>query len=725
MPSGLVTDVYFKLSTSSISGTPTYTNLDIKMGATSLTDFVAGATPFITGLQQVFFASTYAMTGATPGGWVKVTLQTPFFYNNNQNFIIEVSQQAFTNGFTTPQTSNNGTRRIYAQWNSPTGTGNTGLADFGIDLVTTYYPLVSGGGSFCAGDNTTLTVTAPGKASPVFYWIDPNGNKINSQTITLNNLTVSQSGAYTGYVIYDPGFGLPIDTSGGTIAYVNVNPIPAPPIVSSLITFCQNEQFDSIAVHGQNLKWFSVPTGGLSSPFPPQINTSTTGTATYYVSQTVNNCESQRAPVTINVSPKPLPPVVTTPVRYCQDDKASPLEALGQNIRWYSVPTGGVGTPMTPTPGTNAQGTFTWYATQTVAGCESDRVPVEVSVSYKPNALITVSRPYVCQYDTITLTYFGNALTTADYIWTLPMGATIVSGSGQGPLVVRFDSAGIRTVRLTVDNAGCVGPEARINIPVRLSPLFTLDMAKNACKDETVNIAVNYATTGIDNYNWNGFAGGEMVYGSLTAGPYGIRWNTPGVKVIEVQATDEICKSIPIFDTITIHDLPDASFTTNTENICAGDTVEFRGNYNPENSYQWEPYQFFGTGHSYIDTGIVDFTTFVKLTVTSKYNCRATDSVLINAKPCCEIYFPNAFTPNNDGKNDLFRPVTIGTHEISAFRVLNRWGQVVYESRNERGGWDGSYSGKPQDMGTYFYHVKYKCADGNYYEDKGELTLVR
>ena len=101
-PSGIITDVYFKLSGSSIGGTPTYTNLDIKMGATSLIDFPAGVTPFITGLQQVFFSASYAMTGAVPNGWVKVTLQTPFFYNNTQNFIIEVSQQAFTNGFTTP-----------------------------------------------------------------------------------------------------------------------------------------------------------------------------------------------------------------------------------------------------------------------------------------------------------------------------------------------------------------------------------------------------------------------------------------------------------------------------------------------------------------------------------------------------------------------------------------------------------------------------------------------
>jgi gliding motility-associated-like protein len=724
-PSGIITDVYFKLSGTAISGTPTYTNLDIKMGPTSLTDFPAGATSFITGLQQVFFSANYAMTGAVPNGWVKVTLQSPFFYSNTQNFIIEVSQQAFTNGFTTPQTLTNGTRRIYAQWNSPTGTGNTGLADFGFDIVTTYYPNATGGGTFCAGDSTKLIATAPGKQVISYYWIDNKGNYIFSPTIDLNNLDTSNTGYYNAYVIYDPGFGLPIDTSGATQVGVNVNPIPPKPLVAPVIVFCEGEDFDSIPIHGKNLKWYSVPTGGIPLLVPPVINTGQGGSATYYVSQTLNNCEGPRAAVTINVVPKPTAPQVVSPVRYCQGDIAVPLSALGQNIRWYSVATGGVGTPVIPTPTTNAQGTFMWYVTQTVAGCESVRVPVEVSVSYLPNALVLLSKPYVCQYDTLTLTYFGNANTLADYIWTLPKGASVDSGSGQGPLVVRFDSAGLLTVRLTVDNKGCVGPEATVNVPVRLSPRFSLDLQENACQGDIVNLAVTNSTTGIDKYEWYGFAGGEIVYGSVTKGPYGIRWNTPGVKIIDVLATDEECKSLPFSDTITIHELPDAKISLSKNNICTGDTIEFRAAYEQGNSYHWEPFQFFGPSHSNIDSGVVDFGGLVRLQVTNRFNCTAVDSILINAKPCCDIYFPNAFTPNNDGRNDKFQAVTAGTHQISVLRVQNRWGQTVFETGNELNGWDGNFNGKPQDMGTYFFYIKYKCSDGNFYEDKGEVMLIR
>ena len=597
------------------------------------------------------------------------------------------------------------------------------IEDYLVDIQ--YTPEVTGGGVHCSGEDVTLTMSAPGVPNPQLLWKLPNGSFSTSTTITLNNIQTNQSGTYTAYMLVNNCPGLPPDTSGARVVSVIVNQSPPKPVIAPVITYCLGDPFSSVPVFGQNLKWYSVPTGGIPLFLAPLINTNQPGSATYYVSQTMNNCESPRAAVTINVVPKPPPPIVEAAVTYCQGMPALPLSALGQNIRWYSVPTGGVGTPVTPVPNTNAQGVFTWYASQTVAGCESQRVPVVVTVSYIPNAFVLVSKPYVCQYDTITLSYFGNADSNADFVWTLPRGAKIVDGAGRGPLVIRFDSAGLLTVRLTVDNAGCVGPEATVNIPVRLSPKFTLSLQEEACKGEIVNLAVDYSTTGIDKYEWYGFAGGEEVYGSPTKGPYGIRWNSPGVKIIEVLATDEDCKSLPFTDTINIHDLPDARITINTNNVCTGDKIEFQAAFEEGSSYLWEPAQFFGASHSYRDSGVVHFGTHVRLSVTNRFNCRATDSVLVDARPCCDVYFPSAFTPNNDGRNDVFRPITTGTHEISAFRVQNRWGQTVFTTGNEQQGWDGSFNGKPQDIGTYFFFMKYKCSNGEFYEKKGEVMLVR
>jgi gliding motility-associated-like protein len=66
----------------------------------------------------------------------------------------------------------------------------------------------------------------------------------------------------------------------------------------------------------------------------------------------------------------------------------------------------------------------------------------------------------------------------------------------------------------------------------------------------------------------------------------------------------------------------------------------------------------------------------------------------------------------------------VGYHHFHVFRILNRWGQVVFNSENNEVQWDGNYNGVPQDMGTYYYYLKYDCG-GRTLEQKGDLTLIR
>ncbi|NDC41638.1 MAG: gliding motility-associated C-terminal domain-containing protein, partial [Chitinophagia bacterium] len=89
-----------------------------------------------------------------------------------------------------------------------------------------------------------------------------------------------------------------------------------------------------------------------------------------------------------------------------------------------------------------------------------------------------------------------------------------------------------------------------------------------------------------------------------------------------------------------------------------------------------------------------------------------------------KVTFPNAFTPNNDGRNDHFRPVFDGFHRFHYFRIMNRWGQTIFETTNNDASWDGTFGGVPQDMGVYFFVLKYDCG-GNTMEEKGDFTLIR
>jgi gliding motility-associated-like protein len=591
-----------------------------------------------------------------------------------------------------------------------------------------YAPDVTGEGVYCSGSNVTLTASAPGFNNPQFLWVKPDGSMVNSATLSFPNAQPTINGTYNAYVLDYPcgSLGAP-DTLGPRIVNVWVNQTPPEPTVGSVLTYCQNAPFDSIYYYGFNLKWYDSATGVNYSTTAPVVNTGVTGSDTFYVSQTVNGCESPRKQVIINVVPAVSAPSVVSPVVYCEGDPAVALIANGQNILWYSVPSGGAGTPITPLPTTNAQGTFTWYASQTINGCESARAPVEVHVNYKPAGLVLAPREYVCQYDTMTLTYFGNADASAQYIWTFDVGNTVVNGSptSQGPLLVRFDSAGVSRVKLQVNNGGCIGPQTFVDISVKLSPKVKIELQPDACKGETVTLAIGFSTIGIDHYTWN-FAGGNIIYGSFSGGPYGIRWDNAGTKVLTVVANNDACKSLVEMDTIMIHDAPNAHIiNVSKTDICTGDSVTIQAAAAEGNSYQWLPAEFFGESHDARQTGIVDFTTQIVVNVTSEFNCKASDSVLITTHPCCEIFMPNAFTPNQDGHNDKFHIVHQGNHELRNFRIQNRWGATVFETQDESAGWDGTYNNIPQDMGTYFFYVRYKCSDGQIYEKKGELLLMR
>ena len=90
-----------------------------------------------------------------------------------------------------------------------------------------------------------------------------------------------------------------------------------------------------------------------------------------------------------------------------------------------------------------------------------------------------------------------------------------------------------------------------------------------------------------------------------------------------------------------------------------------------------------------------------------------------------QIFVPTAFTPNGDGRNDVFRPIAVGIDKFEYFRVFNRWGQLVFETKRTGMGWDGRIGGKEQGTGTYVWLVKGTDYLGKGVFAKGTVTLIR
>ena len=115
--------------------------------------------------------------------------------------------------------------------------------------------------------------------------------------------------------------------------------------------------------------------------------------------------------------------------------------------------------------------------------------------------------------------------------------------------------------------------------------------------------------------------------------------------------------------------------------------------------------------------------------VTDFKGCSIWDTVYINPGTCCEeVFLPNAFSPNGDGVNDVFRAVTSAGIQLIHFSIYNRWGQLVWKTNDYTKGWDGNFNGESStnNSTTYYYMFNYKClTDGNSYMKKGDVMVIK
>ena len=106
--------------------------------------------------------------------------------------------------------------------------------------------------------------------------------------------------------------------------------------------------------------------------------------------------------------------------------------------------------------------------------------------------------------------------------------------------------------------------------------------------------------------------------------------------------------------------------------------------------------------------------------------CSLSDTLFIKVNVCPSyLYIPNAFTPNNDSKNDIFKPVVSGRIEQYQFSVYNRYGQQIFNSNIPNQGWDGKIEGRPQDAGVFIWTCSYRFLNKLPVLKKGIVMLVR
>lgn len=142
--------------------------------------------------------------------------------------------------------------------------------------------------------------------------------------------------------------------------------------------------------------------------------------------------------------------------------------------------------------------------------------------------------------------------------------------------------------------------------------------------------------------------------------------------------------------------------------------------------FQWEPSGLFLHHNLLQQTVKIDSTTKFYVAAVSEDGCKDTAYLEVSVNPV--VFIPTAFSPNNDGVNDYFRPLGAGAKIlIRRLEVYNRWGQLIFMAYKDQAakGWDGSYNNKPCDVGTYFYSILIETPSGENLSYKGDITLLR
>jgi len=141
--------------------------------------------------------------------------------------------------------------------------------------------------------------------------------------------------------------------------------------------------------------------------------------------------------------------------------------------------------------------------------------------------------------------------------------------------------------------------------------------------------------------------------------------------------------------------------------------------------YLWQPVAHLSDAWIKDPLAVVYEPTDYIITVSNEHGCKSSDTTHIRVDFRDKIFIPSAFSPNDDGLNDIFRAGNISFQKITEFAVFNRWGSKVFSTTDSKKGWDGNYNGTPQPLGTYFYIIRIAYPDGYTEVYKGDVTLIR
>lgn len=290
----------------------------------------------------------------------------------------------------------------------------------------------------------------------------------------------------------------------------------------------------------------------------------------------------------------------------------------------------------------------------------------------------------------------GSGSPAYSYLWNGGQTNATITGLGPGTYSVTVtDTNGCRGVQQTI-----ITEPAAMNIIANSLP---------ACGPGSAIAAVSVGGGNPSyTYSWMPGGGNNSIATGLSSGTY---------TCIVTDASS--CSQSAIINVIT-YPLPFADAGSNTL-ITPGSSTLLSASGG--GNYLWTPSLGLSCVNCSNPTASPGEKTTYYVTVTDSNGCTATDSVVVDIT-CKGFYIPNAFSPNNDGQNDIYY-INGDCLEQFTFTIYNRWGEIVFQTRDASIGWDGKHRGNEMNTAVFSYLIEGKQIKGNTFTQKGNISLVR
>lgn len=320
--------------------------------------------------------------------------------------------------------------------------------------------------------------------------------------------------------------------------------------------------------------------------------------------------------------------------------------------------------------------------------CRVSSAPLTIKVNAKPNPTVSNNGP-VCFGSSLQLTTTNITVAAGDVVSYKWDGPNNFSSTQKDPLLTNMDASKAGIYQLTFSQNGCVEVrQTTVNVLPQVNAQIK-PLAAPICEGETVQLEASGGTT----YAWLPADGlSDLTSATPTVSPSKTTTYTVNVSENGCLATATI--TVPVLKKITANAGAD-------KKIVEGQRIVLDGQATGDDlTYSWSPTDYLDdpTKLNPIANPPKDIT--YTLTVQSPCNT-VTDEVFIRVYPKVEI--PNTFTPNGDGVNDRWLIPSIEGYDKVKLRVVNRYGQLVFETTDAKQTWDGKADGKALPAGTYYY----------------------